>query len=90
MRASIKVTSTDSEITEVEAIVPDFIAWERRTKRRTSDLANGVGIEDLAYLAWASMHRTKRISDTFDEWLERIAEIEMVDKPAPKAGRKAV
>jgi hypothetical protein len=90
MRASIKITTTADEVTEVEAIVPDFIAWERRTKRRTSDLANGIGIEDLAYLAWSAMHREGTITTEFDAWLSRVAELEMVDKPAPKAGRKAV
>lgn len=89
MRASIKITDINGNEQEVEAIVPDFIAWERRTKRRTSDLANGVGIEDLAFLAWSACKRQGNAKE-FDKWLDEVAEIEMLDKPAPKVGRKGV
>lgn len=88
MRATLSVTGVDESRTETIAIVPDFIAWERRTKRRSSDLVNGVGVEDLAFLAWHSLKRQGMTALEFDAWLDNVAEIEMGTPTAPKAGRK--
>lgn len=88
MRARLTVTYADERIEDTTAIVPDFVAWERRTKRRSSDLVNGVGIEDLAFLAWHSLKRQTGTRLEFDRWIEEIVEIEMGDDPAPKAGRR--
>ena len=31
-----------------------IVAWERKFKRKASELATGLGIEDLLFLAWKS------------------------------------
>lgn len=88
MKAGIKLEH-GGKTREVIATPPDFIAWERRTKRKTSDLATlGVGVEDLAYLAWASIRRGGEAAPDFDVWLEELEAIEMIDTPDPKATRK--
>jgi hypothetical protein len=85
MRATLKVTYTDNTTASVAAIPKDFIAWERKTKRLTSNLANGVGMEDMAYWAWHALFRSTTVTDPFDDWLDAVAEIEMEDEPDPKA-----
>lgn len=86
MRAQLTVVKTDDTTINVVALVPDFVAWERRTKRRSSDLANGVGMEDLAYLAWHALNRTTPQPD-FDSWINTVAELEMGAVDTPKVGR---
>lgn len=89
MRAGIKITFDDNRTTETVAMVADFIAWERKFKRKASDLANGIGLEDLAFLAWVSLSRRGEASGEFDTFVQSVAEIEAMDTPAPKATRKA-
>ena len=89
MRAGIKITLNDNSIHEAVANVADFIAWERKYKRKASDLANGIGLEDLAYLAWSALKRTGETGADFDAFVADIAEVEAMDVPAPKATRKA-
>lgn len=87
MKAGIKLEHGGKTI---EVIVGpfEFIAWERKTKRKTSDLAANIGLEDLAYLAWASIRRGGEAAPDFDVWLEDLDSIELGDVPDPKATRK--
>lgn len=87
MKITLKVINNDSSEIETTAIIADFVAWERHTKRKASDLANGTGVEDLAYLAWASLKRTAQTALDFNTWLEAIAELEAVDED-PKSTPK--
>lgn len=85
MKLQLKIEQTDGEVTEVTCIVPDFVAWERHSKRRISDLATGMGIEDMAYLAHSAIKRQGTNIKPFDGWIATIETIEMVDVPDPKA-----
>jgi hypothetical protein len=48
-----------------------------------SDLANGVGMEDLAYLAWSVANRTSKVKP-FEGWINEVELIEPVEAD-PKA-----
>lgn len=85
MKIKFNITDTNGEEMDVTAIVPDFVAWERHSKRKTSDLATGVGMEDMAYLAHAALKRSGENVKPFDGWVQNIATIEMLDDEAPKA-----
>lgn len=85
MQIKLNIKTTNGEEMDVTAIVPDFVAWERHSKRKTSDLATGVGIEDMAYLAYSAIKRSGENVKPFDGWLQNIATIEMQDDEAPKA-----
>jgi hypothetical protein len=83
MKMELKVTYTNGEELEVIAVVPDFIAWERHSKRKMSDLTNGIGMEDLAYLAWSVVNRTTK-AKPFEGWINEVELIEPVEND-PKA-----
>jgi hypothetical protein len=83
MKMELKVTYTNGEELEVIAVVPDFISWERHSKRKISDLTNGIGMEDLAYLAWAVVNRTTK-AKPFEGWINEVELIEPVEND-PKA-----
>lgn len=87
MRAGIKITFQDNTSAEVVALVPDFVAWERHSKRKTSDLSNGIGVEDLAFLGWSALKRSEPQA-AFEKWIETVAEIEMGSTEPPKATRR--
>jgi hypothetical protein len=78
MKTKLNITTTDGELIEVIAIVPDFIAWERYSKRRVSDLVNGIGIEDMAYIAYSALKRQGNVKP-FDSWINTVSEIEEVE-----------
>lgn len=83
MKTKLNIKTIEGEEYEVIAIVPDFIAWERHSKRRISDLANGIAIEDMAFLAHSALKRQGNVKP-FDGWINSVEEIEMVDEN-PKA-----
>lgn len=55
-----------------------LVEWERKYKKRAGDLASGFAIEDLAYFAWASLKRQGDNVGTFDAWLEKLDEVNVV------------
>lgn len=84
MKIQLKITNTDAQETSLTAIVPDFIAWERHSKRKISELADGIGMEDLAFLAHSVLKRTGENVKPFDGWINTIELIEVEDED-PKA-----
>lgn len=59
-----------------------LVAWERKFKMKTSDLADNFGMEDMAFMAW---HSAKTQTDhgqsipiEFDSFVNKLVEIEIV------------
>lgn len=75
---------TSGEVLDISCSVPDFIAWERKTKNKTSDLSKGIGVEDLAFLAYSALKRQGENLKPFDSWLNEIDEI-LEEVTDPKA-----
>jgi len=49
------------------------VQWERKYKRKMSDLAQGIGAEDLAYLAWeASKLHGLIVPVVFDDFIKKL------------------
>lgn len=79
MKLELTLITTSDEQIAVTASVPDFVAWERNTKRKISDLQNGIGIEDLLFLAHHALKRRGENVKPFDGWINEIDSIEPVD-----------
>ena len=59
----------------------NVIEWERKYKRRAGDLAQGIGAEDLAFLAWqASKTAGITVPMMFDDYAKRIVALEVVSE----------
>ena len=65
-----------------------LVAWERRFKMKTSDLADNFGMEDMAFMAW---HSAKTQTDhgqsipvEFDSFVNRLVDIEIVNNEKGK------
>ena len=84
MKAKFNIQMQDGEEFEVTAIVPDFIAWERHSKKKISDLVTNIAIEDMAFLAHSALKRKGEKVKPFDGWIAEVEEIGMADED-PKA-----
>jgi len=55
------------------------VLWERKYKKKASDLANGIGVEDLAYMAHEAMKAQKIVVPAmFDDFIKKIVSLEVV------------
>jgi hypothetical protein len=82
MQLTLKVT-TDQTTYEVTTNLYVIIAWERKFKQKASNLATGVGLEDLAFMAFESckVHGIS-VPAVFDDYVKRLVAIEVVtDEP---------
>ena len=83
MKITIRYTRK-GETTEVSTSLLTVVAWERKFKRKASDMANGFGIEDLAFLAFeaSKLHKVV-VPAAFDQFINELEHIEIVsEEPA--------
>ena len=64
--------------------------WERKYKTKASDMANGIGIEDLAFLCWAACQtHGKVVPIVFDDFIKKLVSLEIAsedtDRPFSEA-----
>ena len=71
-----------------------LVAWERRFKMKTSDLAENFGMEDMAFMAW---HTAKVQTDhgqsipvEFDSFVNKLVDIEIVNSEQGKVTQTEV
>lgn len=80
MKLTLRVKLTDGETYEVQTNLFVIIAWERKMKRRASDLSNGIGMEDLAFMAYeASRTQGHAVPISFDEFIKKLEDLEVVE-----------
>lgn len=67
---------------EVSTNLYVIVAWERRFKRKASEMATAIGMEDLAFMAWeASKLAGIVVPSEFDMFLRKqVGVIDVVDK----------
>mgnify|MGYP000037962415 FL=1 len=91
MQLRLKVQRQNQDAYEVTTSLAVIVAWERRFKRRASDLGAGVGMEDLAFMAYdASSRAGILVPGTLDQFINEVELLEVVDsepqsftEPAP-------
>lgn len=78
MQLTIKVDTGDGP-QEVTTTLWAIVAWERKFKTKASKMSEGMGMEDLAYLAYESARAAKLTTPAvFDDYLKRIVSLEIV------------
>lgn len=84
MKITLKVTPNEGDPYEVTTNLFVVVAWERRTKRQASSLANGIGAEDLAFFAYESGKQSGRpMPAIFDDFIKQIQAVDVVGSDAP-------
>jgi hypothetical protein len=80
MQLRLKVQRQNEDAYEVTTNLAVIVAWERRFKRRASDLGSGVGMEDLAFMAYEASQRSGVIVPaSLDAFINSIENLEVVD-----------
>lgn len=75
-RLTIQYTLVDGEPAEVKVLPAAIMAWERKYKTKVSKLSDGIGMEDLMYLAWeAARFAGRNVPSTFDDFAAQVEEI---------------
>lgn len=79
MKLTLEVTERDNAYT-VTTNLGVVVAWERKFKRKASQLGDGIGVEDLAFMAWecCKQHNIP-VPAVFDDYVKRLENIEVVE-----------
>jgi len=79
MQLTIRVDQGDGPV-DVTTNLFTIVAWERKFKRKASDMGSGIGIEDLAYLAHqACQQHNVVVPIVLDDFIKRLVLLEVVN-----------
>jgi hypothetical protein len=86
MQLTLKATFNDGSSHEVTTNLMTIVSWERKFKRKASEMAQGVGVEDLAYLCYeATRFACITVPATLDAFITSLVSIDVVEQADPKA-----
>ena len=84
MKYTLRYNLADQEPVEVTTSLKDIVAWERRYKNKASNLANGIGFEDLLFLAWeASKTAGVVVPAVLDKFIEKVQNLDVILEEQP-------
>lgn len=90
MNLTLRVTR-NGETYDVTTNLMVTVLWERKFKARASDLATGVSMEALAYMAFeASKMNAIVVPVAFDDFLRSVENLEVVDNEPANPTQPAV
>ena len=80
MQLTLKVDQGEGPV-EVSTNLFTIVSWERKFKRKASDMSNGIGIEDLAYLAHqACQQHGVVVPVVLDDFIKKLVVLEVVNQ----------
>lgn len=80
MKLTLAVDLGDGPV-EVTSNLYVIVQYERKYKRKASDMANGVGMEDLLFIAYESckLHGVT-VPVVFDDFIKKAVSVEVVEQ----------
>lgn len=79
MKLHLRVTTQGKDPYEVTTNLKVIVAWERRFKRKASEMATGIGVEDLAFMAWEASKTAKIVVPAeFDKFIDQLDNVEVI------------
>ena len=86
MKIELKVKFINGQTTDVDAMFPDFIAFEKERRRSVVKLEADMQLTDLAWLAWHSEKRRGATTMKFEpDWVSTVEAVEVRDDPKANA-----
>lgn len=80
MKLIINVDIGDGPL-EISTNLFTIVAWERKFKTKASAMSQGIGIEDLAYLAHSAMIQNGvSCPVVFDDFVKKLVTLEVIDQ----------
>jgi hypothetical protein len=81
MKITLAVEQIDGLTYEVTTNLFSIVALERKFKIRASDLASGVAMEHLAFLAFEGAKQSGIVTPAvFDDYIKRLVSVEVVNE----------
>ena len=79
MKLTLRVDQGDGPM-EVTTNLFTIVAWERRFKNKASNIANGIGLEDLAFLAHTALQQIGVVVPiVLDDFIKKVTVLEVVE-----------
>lgn len=81
MKLTLHVTEVGGNAYEVTTTLPVIIAWERKFKRKASELANGnIGLEDMVFWAYEAAKRCNiPVPLSLDAYIDKVEAVDVVE-----------
>ena len=83
IEVSFKTPAAETVTETITTTIATVAAWERKFKRRVSDLQAGIGVDDLMFMAWHQLTINKRESREYDAWLDSVDSFDVVEVAQP-------
>ena len=81
MQLTLKPVFKDGNSYEVQTNLMTIVLWERKYKRKASDMASGIGVDDLAFMCYeASRLNGITVPSTLDTFINSLTNIEVIDQ----------
>lgn len=79
MKLTLRVDQGDGPI-EVSTNLFTIVAWERRFKTKASKISDGIGMEDLAFMAHQALQNNGVVVPVvLDDFIKKLVLLEVVD-----------
>ena len=86
MQLRLKATFTDGTVNEVVTNLSTVVVWERKYKRKASEMAQVIGVEDLAFLCYEATRASgTTVPGTLDQFITSLNSIDVLESQDPKA-----
>lgn len=90
MQLTLKAVFNDGTEYEVQTNLMTLVSWERKYKRKASDMAAGIGVEDLAFMCYEASRLNKiTVPANLDLFISSLKNIEVVEQQNPKVDQEA-
>ena len=91
MKITLQVEQQDGLTYRVTTNLFSIVALERKFKIRASDLASGVAMEHLAFLAFeGAKQEGYTVPAVFDDYIKRLVSVDVVEEEATNPTGEAV
>ena len=92
MKITLEIEQSDGLKYQVTTNLFSIVALERKFKLRASDLASGVAMEHLAFLAYegAKQNGVTAVPLVFDDYIKKLVSVEVVSDEAINPTEEAV
>jgi len=81
MQLTLRAVFKDGASYDVQTNLMTIVLWERKYRRKASDIANGIGVEDLAFMCYeASRLNGITVPSSLDAFITSLTNIEVVDQ----------
>jgi len=73
---NLRIELSDGTVIEVLSSAGDIVKWEAHFNLGIDKLEK---VTHLLYLSWLGVVRLKKTAETFDDWIELVAKVDVTD-----------